>query len=35
MELFKQVQINLSLLDVKQVPSYAKFLKDLCKQKRR
>jgi len=36
MELFKQVQINLSLLDaIKQVPSYAKFLKDLCTQKRR
>ena len=36
MGLFKQVQINLSLLDaIKQVPSYAKFLKDLCTQKRR
>ena len=31
LELFKQVQINLPLLDaIKQVPSYAKFLKDLC-----
>jgi len=36
MELFKQVQINLPLLDtIKQVSSYAKFLKDLCTQKRR
>ena len=34
LELFKQVQINLPLLDaIKQVPSYAKFLKDLCTQK--
>ncbi|XP_043693091.1 uncharacterized protein LOC122643543 [Telopea speciosissima] len=34
MELFKQVQINLPLLDViKQVSAYAKFLKDLCTQK--
>ena len=36
MELFKQVQINLPLLDaIKQVPFYAKFFKDLCTQKRR
>ena len=36
LELFKQVQINLLLLDaIKQVPSYAKFLKDLCTQKRK
>ena len=36
LELFKQVQINLPLLDaIKQVPSYAKFLKDLCTQKRK
>lgn len=36
MDLFKQVQINLPLLDaIKQVPAYAKFLKDLCTQKRR
>ncbi|XP_031269937.1 uncharacterized protein LOC116128366 [Pistacia vera] len=35
-ELFKQVQINIPLLDaIKQVPAYAKFLKDLCTQKRR
>ena len=33
LELFKQVQINLPLLDaIKQVPAYAKFLKDLCIQ---
>jgi hypothetical protein len=36
MEVFKQVKINLPLLDaIKQVPSYAKFLKDLCTQKRK
>jgi len=30
-ETLKQVRINISLLDaIKQVPSYAKFLKDLC-----
>ena len=30
-ELFKQVKVNIPLLDViKQIPSYAKFLKDLC-----
>ena len=30
-ELFKQVKINIPLLDaIKHVPSYAKFLKDLC-----
>jgi hypothetical protein len=35
MEVFKQVKINLPLLDaIKQVPAYAKFLKDLCTQKR-
>ncbi|KAD4386230.1 hypothetical protein E3N88_26399 [Mikania micrantha] len=34
-EVFKQVKINLPLLDaIKQVPSYAKYLKDLCTQKR-
>ncbi|XP_042515343.1 uncharacterized protein LOC122089710 [Macadamia integrifolia] len=34
MELFKQVQINLPLLvAIKQVPAYAKFLKDLYTQK--
>ena len=36
LELFKQVQINLHLLDaIKQVPAYAKFLKNLCTQKRK
>ncbi|GAV61651.1 hypothetical protein CFOL_v3_05178, partial [Cephalotus follicularis] len=36
MELFKQVQINLPLLDaILQVPAYAKFLKDLCTTKRK
>ena len=36
MEIFKQVQINIPLLDAtKQVSSYATFLKDLCSYKRR
>jgi hypothetical protein len=36
MEVFKQVKINLPLLDaIRQISSYAKFLKDLCTQKRR
>ncbi|KAK0601042.1 hypothetical protein LWI29_020785 [Acer saccharum] len=35
-EMFKQVKINIPLLDaIKQVPSYAKFLKDLCTVKRK
>nr|GEW05073.1 hypothetical protein [Tanacetum cinerariifolium] len=35
-ETFKQVKINLPLIDsIKQIPSYAKFLKDLCTQKRK
>ncbi|XP_058211444.1 uncharacterized protein LOC131323609 [Rhododendron vialii] len=35
-ELFKQVRINILLVDaVKQIPTYAKFLKDLCTQKRK
>ena len=35
-EVFKQVKINIPLLDViKQVPPYAKFLKDLCTIKRK
>ena len=35
-ELFKQVKLNIPLLDaIKQIPSYAKFLKDLCKVKRK
>jgi hypothetical protein len=36
MEAFKQVKINIPLLDaIQQVPTYAKFLKDLCTQKRK
>ena len=35
-ELFKQVKLNIPLLDaIKQIPSYAKFLKDLCNVKRK
>jgi hypothetical protein len=35
-ETFKHVRINIPLLDaIKQVPSYAKFLKDLCTVKRK
>ena len=35
-ELFKEVKLNISLLDaIKQIPSYAKFLKDLCTIKRK
>ena len=35
-ELFKQVKMNIPLLDsIKQIPSYAKFLKDLCTVKRK
>jgi hypothetical protein len=35
-EAFKQVRINIPLLDaIKQVPFYAKFLKDLCTMKRK
>jgi len=35
-EIFKQVRINIPLLNaIKQVPSYAKFLKDLCTVKRK
>jgi hypothetical protein len=31
LEVFKQVKINIPSLDaIKQIPSYAKFLKDLC-----
>jgi hypothetical protein len=36
LEVFRQVKINIPLLDaVKQIPSYAKFLKDMCTTKRR
>nr|GEX01610.1 hypothetical protein [Tanacetum cinerariifolium] len=35
-ETFKQVKINLPLIDaIKQIPAYAKFLKDVCTQKRK
>ncbi|KAH9649644.1 hypothetical protein KPL70_026063 [Citrus sinensis] len=35
LEIFKQVSVNIPLLDaIKEVPSYAKFLKDLCTKKR-
>ena len=35
-EIFKQVKVNIPLLDaIKQIPSYAKFLKDLCTVKRK
>ena len=35
-DLFKQVKVNTPLLDaIKQIPSYAKFLKDLCIVKRK
>lgn len=34
LEQFKKVEINIPLLDaIKQIPSYAKFLKDLCTNK--
>ncbi|XP_038975731.1 uncharacterized protein LOC120106749, partial [Phoenix dactylifera] len=36
LNIFKQVKINIPLLDaIKQIPSYAKFLKDLCTIKRK
>ena len=36
MELFRKVQINIPLLDaIKQIPAYAKFLKELCTNKRK
>ncbi|XP_021832875.1 uncharacterized protein LOC110772723 [Prunus avium] len=36
LETFRKVQVNIPLLDaIKQIPSYAKFLKDLCTNKRR
>ena len=35
-ELFKQVKLNIPLIDaIKKIPSYAKFLKDLCTVKRK
>ncbi|XP_058223187.1 uncharacterized protein LOC131332892 [Rhododendron vialii] len=36
MEVFKQVKMNIPLLDaIEQIPSYAKFFKDLCTHKRK
>ena len=36
LEVLRQVKVNIPLLDmIKQVPTYAKFLKDLCTVKRR
>jgi hypothetical protein len=36
LEVFKQVQINIPFLDaIQQIPSYAKFLKDLITMKRK
>jgi len=36
LEMFNQVKINVPLLDaIQQVPSYAKFLKDMCNKKRK
>ena len=35
LEVLRQVKVNIPLLDmIKQVPTYAKFLKDLCTMKR-
>jgi len=35
-KMFNQVEINMPLLDaIQQVPSYAKFLKDMCTKKRK
>ena len=35
-EIFNQMKINVPLLDaIQQVPSYAKFLKDMCTKKRK
>ncbi|KAM2757211.1 hypothetical protein PS2_018988 [Malus domestica] len=36
LETFRKVQVNIPLLDViKQVPRYAKFLKELCTTRKR
>ena len=36
LEIFRKVEINIPLLDaIKQVPRYAKFLKELCTTKRK
>ena len=35
LEIFKKVELNIPLLDaIKQIPKYAKFLKELCTTKR-
>ena len=35
-EVIKQVKVNIARLNaIKQIPSYAKFLKDLCSVKRK
>ena len=36
LEMFNQVKLNVPLLDaIQQVPTYAKFLKDMCMKKRK
>nr|KYP35319.1 hypothetical protein KK1_043653 [Cajanus cajan] len=36
LETFRKVEVNIPLLDaIKQIPRYAKFLKDLCTHKRK
>ena len=36
LEMFNQVKLNVPLLDaIQQVPTYAKFLKDMCTKKRK
>jgi len=36
LETFRKVEVNIHLLDaIKQIPKYAKFLKELCADKRK
>ena len=36
LEMFNQLKLNVPLLDaIQQVPTYAKFLKDMCTKKRK
>ena len=36
LEMFNQIRLNVPLLDaIQQVPTYAKFLKDMCTKKRK
>ncbi|KAF1892486.1 hypothetical protein Lal_00010952 [Lupinus albus] len=36
LDTFRKVEVNMHLLDaIKQIPRYAKFLKDLCTHKRK